>query len=96
MYRQAIVDFAMKSRLPTFGPRWLVELGGLMAYGARPLDLARRAASYVDRILKGAKPAELPIERPMHFALVLNLKTAQALGLTIPPTLLFQAAEVIR
>jgi putative tryptophan/tyrosine transport system substrate-binding protein len=96
MYRQAIADFALKSRLPTFGPWWLVELGGLMAYGASPLDLARRAASYVDRILKGAKPAELPIERPMHFALVLNLKTAQVLGLTMPPSLLFQADEVIR
>ena len=78
------------------GPKWLVEVGGLMASTALPVDRAQRTAAYVDRILKGAKPAELPMERPMRFELVINLKTAQALGLTVSPTLLFQADEVIR
>jgi putative tryptophan/tyrosine transport system substrate-binding protein len=95
-YKQEIADFAVTRGLPTMGPKWLVDVGGLMAYTALPVDRAQRAAAYVDRILRGAKPTELPMERPMRFELVINLKTAQALGLTIPPTLLVQATEVIR
>jgi putative tryptophan/tyrosine transport system substrate-binding protein len=96
-HRTQIVEFAAQNRLPLMSEiKAFAEAGGLMTYGASLPDLFRRAADYVDRILKGAKPADLPIEQPMKFELVINLRTAQALGLTIPPTLLFQADEVIR
>ncbi len=95
--RTQIVDLALQTRLPGIFPeRGLAETGGLMAYGPSAAANFRRAATYVDKILKGAKPADLPVEQPMKFELVINLKTAKALGLTIPPTLLFLADEVIR
>jgi putative ABC transport system substrate-binding protein len=92
-----IMAFATTHRLPTMGTRReSAEAGSLLAFGYNRRELAQRAAVYVDKILKGAKPGDLPIERPTTFELVINLKTAQALGLTIPPTLLFQATEVIQ
>ena len=92
-----IAALAVKSRLPAiFWRRSFAEAGGLMSYGPSLADNWRRAAVLVGKILKGAKPADLPVEQPMKFELVINLKTAQALGITIPPTLLFQADEVIR
>jgi putative ABC transport system substrate-binding protein len=95
-HRGRIVAFAATNRLPAIYPyRTFVDAGGLMSYGVDLSDLSRRAATYVDRILKGAKPAELPIEQPTKFELVINMKTAKALGLTIPPSLLQRADQVI-
>jgi putative ABC transport system substrate-binding protein len=96
-HRARLVDLAAQSRLPTiYYGRAFAEAGGLLSYGANDHDMARRAASYVDRILKGAMPADLPVEQPTKFELVINLKTAQALGITIPPHLLVLADEVIK
>jgi putative tryptophan/tyrosine transport system substrate-binding protein len=92
-----IVAFATQARLPGIYPnRPYAEAGGLMSYGPDLTALFRRAAVFVDKILKGAKPADLPVEQPTQFEPVINLKTAQALGLTIPPAVLFQATDVIR
>jgi putative tryptophan/tyrosine transport system substrate-binding protein len=97
MHRQQIVEFATQQHLPSvFTTREWVVAGGLMSYGPSVPDLYRRAATYVDKLLKGAKPADLPVEQPMKFELVLNLKTAQALELTIPPIVLFRADEVLQ
>jgi putative ABC transport system substrate-binding protein len=96
-HRAQIANLALKNRLPSIlNGRAFVEAGGLMSYVSSPSERGQRIAAYVDKILKGAKPGDLPIEQPSKFEFVINLKTAQALGLTIPPTLLFQADEVIR
>jgi putative ABC transport system substrate-binding protein len=96
-HRTRVVALTAQHRLPAMFPeREFADAGGLIAYGPSVPDGFRRAATYVDKILKGAKPADLPVEQPTKFELIINLKTAQALGLTIPPTLLFQADEVIR
>jgi putative tryptophan/tyrosine transport system substrate-binding protein len=95
-HRSRIHELAMKHRLPVlYGWRLFVDAGGLMSYGPSLPDLWRRAATYVDRILKGANPADMPVEEPTKLELVINLKTAKALGLTIPPSLLAQADQVI-
>ena len=95
--RRRLVDLAAKNRLPVvYSQREFVDAGGLMAYGPNLADLFRRAVTYVDKILKGAKPAALPVEQPTKFELVINLKTAKALGLTIPQSLLQRADEVIQ
>jgi putative ABC transport system substrate-binding protein len=94
--RKQIAELAAKSRLPAvYTLREHAEAGGLMAYGANPLDLERRAATYVDKILKGVNPADLPVEQPAKFELIINLRTARAIGLTIPPSLLQRADQII-
>jgi len=97
LHRKRIAELALRSRLPTiylFKPN--VEAGGLMSYGPSEPDLLRRAATYVDRILKGTKPADLPVQQPTKFEMVINLKTAKALGLNIPQSILLCADEIIQ
>jgi len=95
--RQLIADFALKSRLPSlYQERLFVEAGGLVSYAPSYMEMYGRAATYVDRVLKGAKPADLPVEQPTKFELVINLKTAKGLGLTIPQSVLVRADEVIQ
>ena len=94
--RTRIVGFAQKNRLPTiYGYREFADAGGLMTYGPKLAEAWRRAAMYVDKILKGAKPGDMPVEQPTKFELVINLKTAKALGLTIPQSVLGRADQVI-
>jgi len=94
--RRQIAELALKARLPTaFARSENVEAGGLISYGPKLTELFRQAALYVDKILKGAKPADLPVEQPTKFELVINMKTAKALGLTLPPSLLLRADQVI-
>jgi putative ABC transport system substrate-binding protein len=96
IHRTRLAELAAKHRLPTMhGVREFVEAGGLMAYGVNLVDYVQGAAFYVDKILRGAKPADLPVEQPNKFELVINLKTAKALSLTIPPSLLQRADQVI-
>ena len=95
-WRDRLAALALKNRLPTmFAQRQYAEAGGLMTYSADFSDLYRRAATFVDKILKGAKPADLPVEQPTKWVFVVNLKTAKALGLTIPQSVLLRADEVI-
>jgi putative tryptophan/tyrosine transport system substrate-binding protein len=95
VHRAQITSLAAQYRIPTVYPYRLFDAGALLMYGIDPLDQFRRAATYADRILKGAKPSELPVQAPVKFELVINLKTAKALGLDVPPTLLARADEVI-
>jgi putative ABC transport system substrate-binding protein len=96
-HRKLIMDLAVKNRLPTMcTQKEYIEAGGLMSYGVDTRDLYRRAATYVDKILKGAKPADLPVEQPTKFEFVINLKTAKQIGLTIPQSVLYRADKVIR
>jgi len=95
--RKRIAGLALKNRLPSmYGRREAVAAGGLMSYGADEADIYRRVAYYVDRILKGAKPADLPVEQPTKFELVINLRTAKQIDVTIPQALLYRADKVIK
>jgi putative ABC transport system substrate-binding protein len=95
-HRKSLLDHAARSRLPaTYEFQSFVEDGGLMSYGPNSIDMYRRSGTYVDKILKGAKPGDLPVEQAARFDLVINLKTAKALGLTIPPSVLARADQVI-
>jgi ABC-type uncharacterized transport system substrate-binding protein len=97
LHREHLAQVAMQHRLPSiYWQRTYVESGGLMSYGFSTADVGRHAAIYVDKILKGAKPGDLPVEQPTKFELVINFKTAKALGLTIPPSVLARADEVIQ
>jgi putative ABC transport system substrate-binding protein len=96
VHRERIIALAAQNKLPAISPyRFIAAEGGLMSYGIDLVDLFRRAAGYVDRILKGEKPADLPVQTPTKYELLINLKTAKALGLDVPPTLLARADEVI-
>jgi putative tryptophan/tyrosine transport system substrate-binding protein len=96
-HRVRMLDLAAKHKIPTMHTQSLwVQSGGMISYGTHFPDLYRRAAHYVDRILKGAKPADLPVEQPTKFELVINLKTAKQIGLTIPPNVLARADKVIK
>jgi putative ABC transport system substrate-binding protein len=96
-HRTQIVDLALKTRLPAIYPYLeYVEAGGIMSYGVQVNDLYRRAATYVDKIIKGAKPADLPVEQPKKFEFIINLKTAKQMGLTISPNVLARADKVIK
>ena len=95
--QKRIVDLALRSRLPSvYGNKGYVDAGGLMYYGADQADSYRRVATYVDKILKGAKPSDLPVEQPTKFEMVINLKTAKQIGLTIPPNVLARADRIIK
>ena len=95
-HQKRIASFALKSRLPSVGNREYVDAGGLMYYGADLADSYRRVATYIDRILKGAKPGDLPVAQPTKFELVINQKTAKQIGLTIPPNVLARADRVVK
>jgi ABC-type uncharacterized transport system substrate-binding protein len=96
-HRKQVVDLTVKNKLPAiYRSREYMEEGGLMSYGVNPFDLDRRAATYVDKILKGAKPADLPVEQPIKFEFIINLKAAKQVGLTIPPNVLVRADKVIK